>query len=409
MNPLLQDLQTNDKKGFFKPTQTSVSYPTLFTPFDFKAGYLLEARDIYDKVIESYPSVGLVGGSFVTIFGKPGASKTTWAIQAAANIVRPFANGFVQHYDLERATTYTRVRNVTNFSQAELLNKYVIKQDKNYVEDMLDAIIEIAHAKEARRDTIMYDTGKRDEFGNIIKQFEPTVVIMDSIPVISSRDSGEEMEGSTYSNRVVKALTQFYTRLIPVIKAYNIIVIAINHVKQKIEINPRMKTAAQINYLNQNESLPGGWAVLYYANTLVRFTATGDKFTEEEDGFGGFNVKLDFIKSRTNNAGQSCNLIYTQRAGFDNLLSQFALAKELGVVEGRNPYCYFTGHKDIKFDSRKLLKEITRNDEIRYLLFDSTIPILEKQLSSVDDEFKLAKLSDEELLERIAKTEEDAA
>jgi RecA/RadA recombinase len=63
---------------------------------------------------------------------------------------------------------------------------------------------------------------------------------------------------STYANRVAKELAQFYKKLMPVIKTYNITVIAINHINQKIEINPMQKTQPQVLYMKMDESIPGG-------------------------------------------------------------------------------------------------------------------------------------------------------
>ena len=64
--------------------------------------------------------------------------------------------------------------------------------------------------------------------------------------------------------RVARALKQFFSRLIPIIKEFNITIISINHINQKIEINPFAKTQAQVLYLKADESLPeinSRWAV----------------------------------------------------------------------------------------------------------------------------------------------------
>ena len=52
-NPLMARLQTQDKKGLFKRTQTSVSYMTGLLPFDYRNGYTVEVRDMDDKLVES--------------------------------------------------------------------------------------------------------------------------------------------------------------------------------------------------------------------------------------------------------------------------------------------------------------------------------------------------------------------
>lgn len=387
-NRLLSRLREKDKKGLFKKTQTSVSYSTGFPTFDYRNGYKIEVKDLEDNVVDEYPSVGMMGGSFITIIGKPGCAKTTFAIQAAANIVKPFPNAFVQHYDLERATTYTRVRNVTGFNTFDLENKYVIKQEESYIEDILDAILEICKAKEEEKDDYMYDTGYKDEFNQMIRAYVPTVIVLDSIPVMASRDEeGEGMAGMTYANRVARALSQFYNRLIPVIKSFNIIVIAVNHLKTKININPMQRTQPQLNYLAMDESIPGGFAPIYYANTLVKFTAkVGDKRTQKDDGFDGFDVRCDFLKSRTNKSGQYCDLVYNQSCGFDHVYTQFKFAEENKLTSGNVNKKTIVGHEDVVFDARKLREKFLDNDKLRYAIYDVTIPLLKEQLSAVDTE-----------------------
>lgn len=258
-NPLLNRLRSKDKKGLFKASQTSVSYRTGFLPFDYRNGYAVEVRDLDENLIDTYHSLGIVGGTFVTIVGKSATAKTTFAIQMASAIVKPFESGLVQHFDLEQALNYTRIKNVNGWTQQELRDKYILKQEDNYINDIFDAVIEIATAKEENPEDFKYDSGLRDEFGDPIRLYVPTVMIVDSIPTLASKDKGKmELEGSTYANRAAKDIAQFYKRLMPVIKKYNIIVVAINHINTKIEINPMMKTQPQVMYMKMDESLPGG-------------------------------------------------------------------------------------------------------------------------------------------------------
>lgn len=402
-NPLLQRLQSTDKKGLFKKTQTAITYNTGFAPFDFRNGYMVEVYDDNDAMVGNYPSTGVVGGSFITVIGKSGVAKTTFAVQAAAEIVRPFDAGFVQHYDLEQALTYTRIRNITNFKQMELRDKYVLKQERATIEDIFDSIMQIAKAKEENWNEFSYDTKLLNEFNEPIRALAPTVVILDSIPTISSKDASNEMEGGTYANRVAKAIAQFYKRLTPVIKEANIIVMAINHINQKIEINPMMKTQPQVLYLKMDESLPGGNAPIYYAHNLVKFVSAG-KYVEEKDGFDGFKVRAELIKSRTNKAGQFCHLAYNQSYGFDHARTLYEFLDDHSLVDGRNPYRYVSGHKDEKFDSRKFREAYIENEKLRFAVMDTALPILMKQLSRTD---KAKQLTQMDVLERLAISDEN--
>jgi len=385
-NRLLDKLREKDKKGLFTPSQVSVNYPTGFAPFDYLNGYKVRVMDLDEKLVGSYSAIGLTGGTFVTIIGKSGVAKTTWTIQTAFNMVKNFnEDAFIMCYDLEQALNYTRIKNITGATQEELDKKFILRQEKNYIEDIFDSIISIANAKENDKESFMYDTGNVDEFNRPIRAYVPTVIIIDSIPTLASKETEgeEEMKGQTDAMKAAKQLKQFYSRLMPIIKTYNITVFAINHINQKIEINPFAKTQNQIMYLGQDESLPGGVAPIYYANTLIKFVSSS-KFKEEDDGFDGFLVKAMLVKSRSNKANQFCNLVYNQTHGFDPILTLFQFATDNGMVDGRNPYKYFKINKDVKFDSRKFREEFNTNDKVKNTLMEAVTPELEKLLSSVE-------------------------
>lgn len=97
-------------------------------------------------------------------------------------------------------------------------------------------------------------------------------------------------------------------------------------------------------------------------------------------------VRAELLKSRSNKAGQSCNLVYNQSSGFDPIMTLFQFASDANLVDGRNPYKYFKSNKDIKFDSRKFRQACIENEAVKNELFDSTRPYLNKLLSSIDED-----------------------
>ena len=62
----------------------------------------------------------------------------------------------------------------------------------------------------------MYDTGNLDEFNRPIRAYVPTVIIIDSIPTLASRDTDgeEEMKGQTDAMKAAKQLKQFFLKKI---------------------------------------------------------------------------------------------------------------------------------------------------------------------------------------------------
>ena len=397
-NPLLNKLQANDKKGLFKRTQTAITYRTGYTPLDYRNGYWVEVRDMDDNVVERYPSLGIVGGSFITLVGKSGVAKTTAAVQFAANIVRPFDAGLVEHFDLEQALTYTRIRQLTSMTQQQLTDKYILKQEKCTIEDIQESIVKIATTKLENREEFSYDTGLKNEFNEPIRALVPTIIIVDSIPTLTTRDASEEMEGGTYANRVAKAIAQFYKKLTPIIKGANIIVIAINHINQKIEINAMVKTQPQLLYMKTDESMPGGNAPIYFAHNLLKFVSAGKYFNDKTNkahvGFDGFKVRCELLKSRTNKAGQFCHLAYNQVYGFDPAYTMYEYLSDNNLVGGaRNNSKYVEGFDTLRFDRHDFRNEFFNSPELRNAIFATAVPYLEAQLPKPED-ITTAKQSD---------------
>jgi hypothetical protein len=237
--------------------------------------------------------------------------------------------------------------------------------------------------KEAYKDQFLINTKLKNEFGEDIITYVPTIVIIDSLPSISTRDGEkvDELQTGTYANRIAKAISRFYKSTIPLVKKYNMIVFVINHINQKINIGP-MPTAPQTMYLKMDETIPCGFAPLYYAHNIFKIVQD-KKYSMDKDGMDGFRARVELLKSRSNKAGKSCHLIYDQMTGFDPYLSLYDYLKEEELVEGRNPYRYFKGFDDLKFDDRQFREAVGASPELYQALYSISSAALQNILSDV--------------------------
>lgn len=264
-NLLIKNLRQNAPKGenFFDCNASVVSYKTGFPVLDYYLGYLVNVYNANDELIDQYPSVGIPGGCFVTGIGKPSTSKTTTFCQIAANIVRPFKNGSVIHFDLEQSQNYSRIQVLTKFKMTEMLaGKYILRQEQSSISDIKKTIIRLYKEKMDGGDIYKYNTGKKNEFGEEIIIFEPTVVIIDSIATLSTELNEndkkeyvkmEDVSSQTDRMRLTGEISRFFTELLPYLRAANIIVLTINQIKT----NPGMgvmPSPADILYLKVGES-----------------------------------------------------------------------------------------------------------------------------------------------------------
>lgn len=393
---LLENLKEDpSNKDLFDPNASIISYKTGIPILDYYLGYKVKVYDTTtDEFLYSYDALGIQAGSINTFVGETSCGKTTTAVGIAANIVRPFKNGFVIHYDIEQGLNYTRISNLTKFRASELENKYILKQEYTSLEDIKLSISHLYKEKIKNKKEYLYDTGHKNEFGEPIIICEPTVIIIDSIATLGNRidiatkdgsSRSDEIGSQTEAMRFAAELGRFYKELMPCLRAANIIIIAINQLRSSPSMG--IPKASEVFGLSQDKQIPGGKASKYYSNTMAMFQAVGaHKFTKEEDGFTGFGNKLKILKARTNCALKEFELIYDSERGMDSIRSSVDYAKSLGLVGGNKNGYYFIDHKDTKFTKENMLSDFRNNRELFKYMYDAILPSLKKLLSDVDDD-----------------------
>ena len=375
-----------DKKGLMKDNLPLIGYPTQLYPLDYRNGYAVLVHDKNGKVVECWANTGIFGGTIVIVAGKPGTAKTAYCIQAAAEICRPYKNAEFHLFDIEGSSNISRVIDLIDYDFDEVKDKFEYHDEIQYIEDMFDFIVNMAKIKLDNRDQFAAKFDRKDEFGRVREALVPTVIIIDSQPMLMTKDleGMEGLAGQTYDMRKARALSQFYRRLRPVIKKANITVMIINHVNFKAEINPFAKSQAQIMYMKQDEAMPGGNAPMYLAQTLLKFVSCG-KYSVDKDGFDGFAIRAELIKSKTNKAGTSCVIVYDAHYGFDKYRTIYEMLKDGGYIEGRNPYLYIKNFPEIKFSSKNFRDECINNPELFRLAVKVMAPTLYSYLGSSDE------------------------
>jgi recA bacterial DNA recombination protein len=340
-----------------------VMYPTGFLPFDFANGYKVDG--VYPNGTPfSYNSLGIVDGSANTIIGRTGSGKTTFAIQAAANIVRPFENGVIFYDDIEGGSNQIRRERLTGFSPEEISTRLIYRNAAITAENFYSRIQYIYEDKLSHIEDYEYDTGLVGTKGEKIYKLVPTVYILDSLAMLTpdKLTEEEELSGQMSATATAKSNTAVYKRIIPKLKAANIILLVINHINSKVDINPFAKTKAQIGWLKPDETLPGGIAGLYLANNLIRIDDSIK--IKESDGLGidGKIVDFTFVKSRSNKSGISVPLLFDYNNGYDPLLSLYIFLKSEGYIDSKGAYMNLK-ESEIKFTQKNFKEKVmTDND-----------------------------------------------
>jgi len=375
------------------------SYSTGFLNFDFMNGTVVHVRSNERKF--NYYSTGIQDGSLVCFIGRSGCGKTTFAVQVAANIVRPFANGCIFHDDIEGGIDANRKELLSGFHGELLEQKYISRNTGITAENFYERIKMIHDLKLENREDYEYDTGYFDSRGERIYKLEPTVYILDSLALLMPEKytEEEELSGSMSATAASKTNSSTFKRVIPMLKSANIILIMINHINKKIDINPMQRTKSQVSYLKQDETLPGGNTAIYLTNLLLRFDDNSKMKEDEAFGISGNMVDLTLVKSRTNRAGKSCTLVFDQTRGFDPELSLFVMLKNAKRINGAGAYLYIGDKSEYKFSQKAFKEKLREIPELRQAFIQEVMAMLKDELDRYDveqtlDEFNYSIVDD---------------
>lgn len=391
MNRFKENLGKHKDKTLAVEARTAYSSKTGIDVFDYRNGKMIQPDGE-----KPYLSLGLDEGTYMMFIGRSGGGKTSLAVQMASNIVKPFENGQIIHFDIEQATEMSRIKKLTGWDNETLKSKYMLKNTDIYHESIMAIMNEVKHVKDELRDQIMVETDKLDLQGNPISVLPPTVIILDSLAVLQSKarlkEDSEELATNMSAAGSAKDNASFFRQIMPFLKSYNIYLFVINHIVDKIDINPYQAPKVRINYLAQNESTVGGNTPLYLANVMVKVDP-GSKLTDDKEyGINGFMTNLHIIKSRTNRAGQVLELVFDQERGIDNIYTTYHHLKKEGYIGGTGRGYFLKNCPDIKFTQKELRKKLKEHPEMRKafarLAKESLVGYVNKEYdpANVDDE-----------------------
>ena len=385
----VEELQAGDKKGLFKSNNEYITYSTGLLPLDYANGFWQEVTENGEKKI--IPVTGITGGTVVTIIGTTGTGKTTLATQMAYNIIRNFEDSTMIFVDTEKSSSRERIINLARAKYDD--PRIILKKDQTSIEDILEMFTDICETKEKGGDRYKYKVKGRTYDGSDMKVYVPTVFVIDSLPNFNSKEFNTEDLGTNVDGmRGAKDITRFFTNVLDRMWTYNVTIFVINHIRPKADMNPYAGTPNGLMMLGQGEQLPRGQVAQYYSNTFFRIKVRkSDAYTIEENGFEGFKSTIQLAKSRTNTVGTTFPVAFIGEQGFDSYYTIYEYANALGLIKGRNPYLYFEGLDEYKFNRKDFRKLLATVPEFRVGVLTVIRPYLEallgtkKVIPSVDD------------------------
>lgn len=361
----------------------NVQYPSGFLTLDFANGCKVYVEPKDGRPPFSYYSVGITDGACMEIVGKPGCGKTTLSVQIAARITERFEWSSIMHDDIEGGVNEVRKRVLTGWNEEMMDSKYRYRNAGITAENFYESISTLKDLKIANRDDILYDTGLYDNEGNKIMKMQPDVYILDSAAMLMPEKytEEEELSGQMSATAAAKSNTMSFKRIIPMLKACNIILIIINHINEDVSFMPKKPEMA---WLKQGEVIPGGRILKYLPNLIIRLDEN-TKLTEEKDlGINGIVVDAMICKSRTGRAGRSCTLVFDYDRGFDPDLSMYQALKAAKIIDNSGAYYTIKGYPDMKFLQKNFKDKLKTDPEFANAFKTVSIEYLKSMINTDD-------------------------
>lgn len=382
---LLNNLRSGKHKDLFKTNDEFAVYSTGFKSLDsinaFRITYTDSKGNVCSDIVE-----GVIGGRFITIVGSSGTGKSTLADQIAWNIIKDFDEGLAIHVDVEQTVLRQRLLDTIGITTDDpRAERFIIDKHHTYVEDVLTMVDDICKEKEAAKDAAMYEADGKWFGKKTIKVYQPTVIIVDSLPSFTSKTvDTAEVSTQMATNREVNVVAQFYTKLLAKMNKYNVTIIATNHIRPKIVVDVYNQPPPQLMLLKASETMPRGQAPVFYASTVLRLNASGKSalLSKEEYGFEGFKCIAQAAKSKTSFIGGSTPLIFTEDHGFDEAYTMLLALYDNGLVCGMNyknrDGLYVASNPELKFSKANFGEKYKNNPEFKAVIDKTLEPIFTK-------------------------------
>lgn len=378
---------------FKKNTLVDYCYPTGISVIDYALGYEVNVKDDTGTIIKKRICLGLQAGSFNVITGPTQSFKTTMGIQISANVAYA-NNGNIIHVDAENRLSLQRAKTLTKLPESWFEGdypRYAIKNGAIGYDTLQNYITEVYENKMRHQDVLIKDTGEVDDHNQPIKLMPPTVVFIDSISDIISKeydirdrkewDKQKEMRSNTDGMQNAKTLKGVISDILPMMKEANIIVITIAHENANVSMTAFAGPKKQFQYGNKDIKISGGKAIEYNASALMTFTGEikeDSRYHVASDGFEGNTVLFEPTKVSTNESGNDKTglgfriVIDKRKNGVDNLRTLILLLNQKGRLKGNK-----AGYKVIDKSGEELTNRFTwknvyedfKNDLVAYKTF----------------------------------------
>ncbi|MCK5018594.1 MAG: hypothetical protein KAS32_16155 [Candidatus Peribacteraceae bacterium] len=260
--------------------------------------------------VEAFDTIlgGGVSPGLVMFVGNPGSGKTALACKVIASGQKRWPGKFNAVFlDSEDSMTKERLQQLgVNHPPIEPIPMLTVEKIFQIVEGM-------ATYKEQNPELIEV----------------PWVIVWDSI-ANTMTDAGMLAEDmNQVMGQKARALSHYLPKYIPKMGKYNICLLAVNQLRDKIDLGI-FKKAADLKYL-ADKNIPGGKSVLFNSTQLVYIQPVGD--VKGEYGFMGTKVRAKTVKNKLFSPNVELDMIFSFERGFSSFWTNFELLKKVKRIK----------------------------------------------------------------------------
>ena len=434
-------IETQDKKNPLAITTSMPQYPTGYMYLDYGTGSYLTVCDDDEVPLYQYHNIGICCGSVNVLISKSQGGKTSLALAMGAAIIEryitmmlyrksaedikrttgmkgdiPELTGmpFIQILDTEKTLPVDYAKKVARYTN-KLTERHITINPITTDRDLMTALEK--HVKFKVDHMQKVPMPMLDMFGKPIIDYPPTILIIDSMSQLLLEDCDDPSSikkkdatimdiyqtatKNTAGARRAKIITALNSQLVNYAKRYNIIIFSINHINKMLPVNGI--PVKQYRGLRAGETIGGGEKAIYLAANILRLDVIknvgGQSSTSLNlgDGVKGHVAIASWIKSKSNSKSNQCQLVYTNQAGYDPLLSNLYFAKENGdLIKSGNGFCV-RDFEQYKFTLKNYAQVFGDHPELFSAFYDE----LRDKCSVLLDNPEEARKADEKLLQEI--------
>jgi len=308
-------------------------------------------------LLDSFLGGGLNPSKFIAIIGNAGSGKTTFVINVMKNIIESdIENNYFIYMDAERAAKerieglgfdIDETQNI--IFNDKIVGKYLKPRSIEGVAKFLKNLTDVAGENE--------NTDKK------------IFVVVDSfaqLPAMAEIESNEIGSNSAGLGIRARLLSELFRVLPGQLERSNVTLIGINQMRQKLEINPMMKSPNPLGF-KRNETMPGGQAMLFSAYqmlylqpaTYIKNNKTGVKY--------GRLIKFYIMKNKMMIPFIEFEMMLSYLSGFHNIFSLFFYAKDKKLITSGGAWWTLDGYEK-KFKVGDFIKLYKSDETFRNLI-----------------------------------------